>query len=358
MVPLFLSPMQSRSYLLLLLCLSAFHFAVTAQSYTVEELDSSRSGVSFRGLSTGDNGVVWVSGSKGTIGKTVDGGKTWQWVNPKGFEKRDFRDIEAFDADHAVAMAIDSPGVILKTADGGKNWKVVYESHQQGIFLDAMDFRGDEGLCVGDPIDGKIWLLHTKNKGDSWELLPDDARPSAYPGEAFFAASGTNVVMTEYLPELMGILVSGGSHSRMFLLSKKGDSPVALPLPIMQGGAMTGSNSILAMPRFPMVAAGDYSNSSRQDSCIYLMDNLLQPAQMATSSAIGYASCLSYFGRDSILACGLGGVAIYRLPDAVLSKDGVWTMVDKEPWHVMEQAKGGGNVFLAGPRGRIGVIRK
>ena len=53
---------------------------------------------SLRGLSAVDNNVVWASGSNGAVGKTTDGGKTWKWMTVKGFEKTDFRDIEAFDA--------------------------------------------------------------------------------------------------------------------------------------------------------------------------------------------------------------------------------------------------------------------
>ena len=61
---------------------------------------------SIRGLSVVTNKIVWVSGSEGTVGKSTDGGTTWKWIKVKGFEKTDFRDIEAFDDKTAVIMGV------------------------------------------------------------------------------------------------------------------------------------------------------------------------------------------------------------------------------------------------------------
>ena len=48
---------------------------------------------SLRGLSVVDDQVVWASGSNGTVGKSLDGGNTWDWMVVKGFKTTDFRDI-------------------------------------------------------------------------------------------------------------------------------------------------------------------------------------------------------------------------------------------------------------------------
>ena len=55
--------------------------------------------------------IVWVSGSNGTVGKTTDGGNTWNWMVVKGYEKRDFRDIEAFNGNTAIIMVVDNPAL-------------------------------------------------------------------------------------------------------------------------------------------------------------------------------------------------------------------------------------------------------
>ncbi len=125
---------------------------------------------SLRGLSVVNDRVAWVSGSNGTIGQTLDSGNTWKWSIVKGFEKTDFRDIEAFDATTAVIMAIDSPAYILKTLDAGNSWKVVYENKTKGMFLDAMEFWNEQaGIVIGDPIDGNIFIARSFDGGNTWK---------------------------------------------------------------------------------------------------------------------------------------------------------------------------------------------
>jgi photosystem II stability/assembly factor-like uncharacterized protein len=83
------------------------------------EILTSGTKTSLRGLSVVNDNVVWVSGSNGTVGRSNNGGKNWNWFTVKGFEKTEFRDIEAFDASTAVIMGIAEPAHILKTTDGG-----------------------------------------------------------------------------------------------------------------------------------------------------------------------------------------------------------------------------------------------
>ena len=108
------------------------------------ELLSSGTKTSIRGLSVVNDGTIWVSGSNGMVGKSLDSGKTFVWNVVKGFEKTDFRDIEAFDDTVAIIMGISSPSYLLRTTDGGANWKIVYENNQSAMFLDAMEFLNEK----------------------------------------------------------------------------------------------------------------------------------------------------------------------------------------------------------------------
>src|SRR6187397_1600423 len=92
--------------------------ALISRSQTIEVLQTGTK-TSLRGLSVVSDKIIWVSGSNATVAKSIDAGKTWQWINIKGFEKRDFRDIEAWDCNTAIIMAIAEPAVILKTTDAG-----------------------------------------------------------------------------------------------------------------------------------------------------------------------------------------------------------------------------------------------
>lgn len=144
---------------------------------------------SIRGLSVVNDQVAWVSGSKGFVAITKDGGKNWNWKQVKGFEKSDFRDIEAFSDKEAIMMSSGKPALILKTTDG-ENWQVKYQNTDTAYFLDAMDFDTPKhGLVLGDPIKGKFVLMETNDGGETWH--PFKNAPGALPGEAAFAASGT-----------------------------------------------------------------------------------------------------------------------------------------------------------------------
>src|SRR6201996_2854783 len=114
---------------------------------------------SIRGLSVVDDNVAWVSGSKGHIAITTNGGKTWDWQQVKDFEKADFRDIEAFSAKEAIIMSSGTPALILKTTDGGANWQVKYKTTDTAYFFDAMEFTDKQnGYVLGDPINNQFVL--------------------------------------------------------------------------------------------------------------------------------------------------------------------------------------------------------
>jgi photosystem II stability/assembly factor-like uncharacterized protein len=104
--------------------------------------------------------------------------KNWKWYKVSGFEKTDFRDIEAFDASNAIIMGVAEPAYILKTTDGGESWKVVYENKAKGMFLDAMEFWNEQsGIVVGDPVNGRFFITRTFDGGATWQDIPFEKDP-------------------------------------------------------------------------------------------------------------------------------------------------------------------------------------
>ncbi len=346
-------------YKLLIFCLVLSLQSVDAQQF--ELLDSSRKGISFRGLAISEDGTLWVSGNKGTVGKSIDSGKTWNWLSPLGFEQRDFRDVEAISANSSIIMAIDSPGIILKTIDGGNSWKVVYENHQSGIFLDAITFSNAlEGICVGDPMaDGRLFLIHTANGGDSWTEYPAEKRPLVEPGEAMFAASGTNVVATPGSDRKYDFaLVTGGTKSRLWYIPKFGskNTPDVVELPIVQGGQTTGANSIHMENNHFMVVGGDFQNPKLNKDIFFTTQKRRVFAQPQQPN--GYKSCIDAFGH-SIVAVGTTGVDwLYSLKKknyhpAIYA----WVTVTEASFHVVKQLPGQPVFYMAGAGGKIGVLK-
>lgn len=295
--------------------------------------------ISIRGLCVVNDDVVWVSGSKGKVGRSIDGGATWQWTTVAGFEKRDFRDIEAFDEHTAVIIAIAEPGNILRTTDGGQTWTTVFTDTTKGMFLDAMAFADNKkGIVVGDPIDGKTYIATTKDGGKTWAKATQPVIP-APAGDGFFAASGTNVV---YQKNGDFTAVSGGKESR--LLTPAGATIMS---GIIQGREMTGANSIVRSGNIAIVVAGDYENNKdTTNNCIYSHDNM-KTWQAPVKRPNGYRSCVAQIDQQTYLTCGTAGI------DITWDAGKHWQFVAPDSYHVCQRAKKGKAVFLAGGNGRI-----
>jgi photosystem II stability/assembly factor-like uncharacterized protein len=312
------------------------------RSQTVQPLQSGTN-ASLRGLSVVSDQVVWASGAKGTVGKSLDGGATWQWLRVKGFDSTDFRDIEAFDATTAIIMGIGEPAYLLKTVDGGDTWKVVYENKTKGMFLDAMEFWNEQsGIVLGDPIEGRFFIARTFDGGSTWREIPLANRPSADSGEACFASSGTNI---RRLSNSEACFVSGGLRSRLFIRNE------AIQLPILQGRESTGANSVaVANKKTLLVVGGDFSaKDSTAQNCYTTFDGgkTWQPSLLPPH---GYRSCVEYLGGKKWVTCGLNGA------DYSSDHGRNWQWIAKEGYHVCRKAKTGKAVFFAGGGGRIGKL--
>ncbi|MBL7698152.1 MAG: oxidoreductase [Chitinophagaceae bacterium] len=303
------------------------------------EITGKREGVSFRGLSVVSGKVLWVSGSKGTIGRSRDGGRSFEWMIVPGYENREFRDVEAFDAQTAVIMAVAEPAVILRTENGGKAWKVVYFNDTPGMFLDALEFWNDEsGIVIGDPVKGRFFVARTFDGGNNWRPLAFDKLPPADSAEACFAASGTNV---RALKRDEACFISGGSKSRFFWKNK----PVVLP--IVTGKETQGANSIAVWYRnrkqpLIVVAGGDFANPASVDrNCAVSKDGGVTWSNPATAPT-GYRSCVEFINPRKLITCGLNGVDISD------DEGATWKNISREGFHVCRKAKNGKAVYLAG----------
>ncbi|MCW3088681.1 MAG: oxidoreductase [Sediminibacterium sp.] len=347
-----------RSFSILVLCL----VALTANAQPTIKILASGKRVSLRGLSVVNDNVVWASGSAGSVARSTDGGNSFTWMTVPGYEKRDFRDIEAFDDQTAVIMAVAEPAVILKTKDGGKNWKKVFEDTTKGMFLDAMDFMEEgnmpaKGVVIGDPINDQLFYAFTMDGGDSWTKggqTPAQVRPLEK-GEAMFASSGTNVQWTglrkSEWPAIL--LVTGGTHSRLHDVVTA-NARIHDSLPIMQGLESTGANSLAIHPgkKRAVVVGGDFAkDTASSDNCVLIsFGKKNYTFSKPQTPPHGYRSCVIYLDAKRLLTCGTSGIDV--------SRDGGknWELVSRDSFHVCQQAKKGSAVFLAGGNGRIARI--
>ncbi|MBV9963442.1 MAG: oxidoreductase [Parafilimonas sp.] len=327
--------------ILLLISYILLHLLTNAQQIKIL---TSHNKISLRGLSVMNDNIIWASGSDGQVARSINGGKDFEWITVKGYEQRDFRDIEAFDANTALIMAVDTPAVILKTKDGGETWSKVFYDDTPGMFLDAMD----NGFVIGDPINSKMFLASSSFNGESWkkESIKNLAVEN---GEACFAASGTNlkVALNKKYNLASLFFVTGGTKSRLFF----DDS--LYNLNIVQGKETTGANSIdINSKQKGVIVGGDFlHDSSTEKNCVLFTYNGRQINFLLPQTyPHGYRSCVAFITEGSLICCGLTGVDISN--DSGLN----WKLISDESFNVCAKAKKGNTVFLAGKDGRIAKL--
>ncbi len=83
-----------------------FPIACTAQTGSPWQMEPSETTADLRGIHAVGGGVVWASGTGGTVLRSQDSGFEWQQCAiPPGAEKLDFRAIWAWDDETAIVMS-------------------------------------------------------------------------------------------------------------------------------------------------------------------------------------------------------------------------------------------------------------
>lgn len=317
---------------------------------SLKTLTSGKS-TSMRGLSVVSDQVAWVSGSNGHVGKTLDGGATWEWMQPKGYEKLDFRDIEAFDDRKAIIVNAGSPAFILLTEDGGKNWKECYKNTDSAIFLDGMDFwNSKEGIIFGDPINNKMQLLKTIDGGNTWTNISNQLKLPMAPGEAGFAASGTTI-RTGTKGKVW--ITTGGKVSNIYFSNNYGKSWNSFPIPIIQGENSTGPFSFaIADDRKGIVVGGNYLKDKDRTNAVLITKNGGKSWEKPTIPTFGYRSGVCHLSGDFWIATGSSGT------DYTLDGGKTWINLASSNFNAVQKAKNGKLVLLTGNRGQISKLEQ
>ena len=316
--------------------------------YQIMELTAQK-GVSIRAMSVPSAKVIWASGSKGMVAKSTNEGSTFEWMQVKGYEKRDFRAMHAWNDQEAIIVAVAAPAIILKTIDGGASWNKVYENNDTSMFLDALNFSdANHGTVIGDPIDGRLFILTTNNKGASWDKMPNDFyKTDLKNGEAFFASSNSNLIHIG--KEL--VFVTGGLSSRLW---KNG---VAEALPLIQGTSSTGANSIAISPNGKniVIVGGDFANDKLATQNIAGYQKTVSKKQLnweplTLANPNGYKSSVEFINNNQLITCGTSGVDLSK------DKGTSWEKISENSFHIVKKHPTKNGAYLAGSGGRISFV--
>jgi photosystem II stability/assembly factor-like uncharacterized protein len=307
--------------------------------------------VELRGLSVVSPNVVWASGQRGTVVRTVDGGQTWTRDTIPGASALDLRAIAATSPLVAHAISIGDSSRIYRTTDGGKTWSLRWSATRKGTFLDAIRFWDSRnGIAMSDPVDGRFLILLTTDGGEHWTEVPAENIPPALEGEGGFAASGSCLLV-------LGIshawFATGGARvARVFRSTDRGRSWTVHDTPIRAGVASAGIFSIAFRDaKTGVIAGGDYQKPTlRGRNLARTTDGGVTwtVADSATSPA-GYRSAVAYVpsitGRV-LVALGLTGTDLSR------DRGGSWLSVDTVAYNSAAFATPSRG-WAVGPAGRI-----
>ena len=314
-----------------------------AQTYNLTPLLTDAK-TSIRGLAVVNKNTIWVSGSNGSVVKSVNGGKTWEWIKPKGYETLDFRDIQAFDDKKAIIVNAGSPAYVLSTVDGGKTWRENYKNTDSAIFLDGMDFWDKEnGMIFGDPINHKMQLLRTDDGGLTWQNISGNLTKEMQVGEAGFAASGTTI---KTLDKGKVWIATGGSVSKIYYSENYGKTWKIYRCPIMQGESSTGVFSIdFFDAKTGIAVGGNYLKDKDNSNNVLYTKNGGKSWVKSKVPVLGYRSGVTYIDKNICVATGTSGTDI--------SMDGgkTWKNISNLSFNAVKAI--GRSVILAGGKGNI-----
>ena len=277
-------------------------------SVTVEDIFTKP--ISIRALNVNPNHIFY-AGSQGQFGylNTADHSVAFLGRIGEFDTETEFRAIGSTEESDFILSA-GNPAQLYKVNYFGKR-KLVYEEKDENVFYDAMAFwNNEEGIAIGDPTNGCMSVILTKDGGESWKKLPCNLLPNALEGEAAFAASNSNI-------SIIGDrvwFISGGKQSRIYTSNDKGENWEVYNLPITNGKATTGAYSLDFYNQHIGIAfGGDYTDPDYNfNNKVFTNDGGKTWEVIAKNKKPGYRSCVKFVpnsGGKEIIAVGFEGIA-------------------------------------------------
>lgn len=257
-----------------------------------------------------DKNKIWYAADKGRYGfYNLDNNLKKENKITKDSLKPEFRSI-AKSNKYVFILSVANPALLYRISKNDSSANLVYQENHEKVFYDSMQFWDDkEGIAMGDPIDGCLNIIRTRDGGSSWNKIPCEKLPKVLNGEAAFAASNTNIVVKGNNTWI----VSGGKKSRVFYSPDRGNSWSVYETPIAQGKAMTGIfTADFYDSKNGFVAGGDYEVRSQNFSNKAITSNGGKTWELiAENQGFGYASCVQYIPKSngkSLVTVGISGL--------------------------------------------------
>lgn len=222
-----------------------------------------------RSVDATDDGIVWAGGDIGRLARSEDNGKSWTTFTPctdRVAEKLDYRAVKIVEKNVICAMAAglsqDDRARVYRTEDNGKTWSLVLHMLEDHYFFNGMKFWDkDNGIILGDPVDGFFVIFITRDGGRNWTQVHTPSL-AAFNDEAIFAASNTCLAL--HGTQDVWFCTGRGDNARVFFSSNGGRNwtPTITPMKV-QTFSSSGLFSIAFKSRDEGIAVGgDYQHKS------------------------------------------------------------------------------------------------
>jgi photosystem II stability/assembly factor-like uncharacterized protein len=342
---------------------SAFLLALVATAQTAGrrsgpwELEVSGTTAGLRGIHAVSGGVVWASGTHGTVLRSEDSGYEWQQCTmPADASKLDFRGVWGWDAQTALVMS-SGPGDqsrLYRTIDGCSSWKLIFSNPDStntkfpGFWDGILFFDQQRGLIYGDPVpdsvrtnrvgDGRfvVPVQRTQDGGKSWT---PDPNLKAQPGESFFAASNSAMTANN------GWIWIGTSNARV-LRSRDGVDWQSALTPLASGNDSSGVFSLAFRDQqHGMAVGGDYRKpDDATGTAAYTSDGGAYWSA-ARKPPHGYRSTVAWDATNRAwITAGSNG------SDISYDDGKTWQWLDSGNWNALSLP------WAVGPNGQIGKM--
>ncbi|MDD2986223.1 oxidoreductase [Flavobacterium sp.] len=262
-----------------------------------------------------DNNKVWFATDKGKYG-FCRFDKSKNYTNQILFDsiKPHFRGIAQNKAS-LFLVSTEKPAVIYKVDKNNHSVTKIFEDKNPNAFYNGIQFWNEfEGIAMGDPQNGCLTVVITRDKGQTWEKVDCSNLPKMETGEASFAASNSSLIVKGNLTWIL----TGGTKARVFYSADKGRNWSAYDTPITQGKPMAGIFSAdFYNDSIGIIAGGDYENQHDNSKNKALTINSGQSwSLLADGQGFGYSSCIQFVPEcGGILIVSVGPQGIYFSDD-------------------------------------------
>lgn len=214
----------------------------------------------FRALKVSGN-HLWAGGTKGTILHAEGDINTIRVIQVPGAAGLDFRDVAILPDQQVLAMSAGpsekGAAVIYYSNDLGKTWLKVFELTEPGYFFDAIlfDTKSNKGYLLSDPIDQQLTLFEF-NLNLEFQKITIQNSPQMLPKEAFFAASGSSMLIHK---DQLYLITGGSEYARIWRSKDLKAQDWEIMHEQVEAGPNRGFFSINCSSKECMVAGGDYT---------------------------------------------------------------------------------------------------